>query len=95
MLLLLLIGPAAGDGLPRFLANVFLLLWGVSYLYPGIQHSRMGLVNLGMLIILTLIAFRFFDTEWSYLTKGIAFVLLGIAFLTVNWVLSKRLKQAG
>lgn len=95
LLLLMLIGPAVGDGLPRFLANVFLLLWGVSYLYSGIQHSRMGLVNLGMLIVLMLIAFRFFDTEWSYLAKGIAFVLLGVAFLMVNWGLSKRLKQAG
>lgn len=92
---MLLIGPAENHWMPRLLANVFLLLWGISYLYSGIQHSRMGLVNLGMLIILMLIAFRFFDTEWSYLAKGIAFVLLGIAFLTVNWLLSKRLKQAG
>ena len=95
LLLILLIGPAETHWIPRLLANVFLLLWGISYLYSGIQHSRMGLVNLGMLIILMLIAFRFFDTEWSYLAKGIAFVLLGVAFLTVNWLLSKRLKQAG
>lgn len=92
LLLLLLAGPYADDWLPRLAANAYLLAWGVAYLYSGIRYTRMGLVNLGMLIILSLIAFRFFDTDWSYLAKGIAFVGLGLAFLGGNWVLSKRVK---
>lgn len=93
LLVLMVLSPQTGDWTPRLASNVYLLAWGIAYLYSGIQYSRMGLVNLGMLIILVLIAFRFFDTEWSYLSKGIAFVLLGSAFLGVNLYLSKKLKR--
>ncbi len=93
LLLLLLIAPGMNNWITRLAANLYLMAWGVAYLYAGIRYSRMGLVNLGMLIVLALISFRFFDTDWSYLAKGIAFVGLGLAFLGTNLVLSRRLKM--
>ncbi len=93
LLLILVFSPGLYNWVPQLAANIYLLAWGIAYLYTGIRYSRMGLVNLGMLIILSLIAFRFFDTEWSYLAKGIAFVGLGMAFLGTNYALSRRLKN--
>lgn len=93
LFLWLALAPHLASLWPRLAANAYLLAWGIAYLYSGVRYSRMGLVNLGMLIILALIAFRFFDTNWSFLGKGIAFVALGLAFLGGNFVLARRLRH--
>lgn len=74
------------------LANLFMLAYGVLCLMDGIQEKKMASVNWGMLVILLLIVIRFFDSDWSFLVKGITFVVLGIVFLSVNLVLARRLK---
>jgi uncharacterized membrane protein len=74
------------------LANVFLFGYGLFYIKTGIQKQRMALVNVGMLFISAIIIARFFDTDWSFVVKGIAFVVLGIGFLSVNLLLSRKLK---
>jgi len=76
------------------LANLFAFGLGLIYLITGIRRQRLGLVNIGLLFILLLAAVRFFDTDWSYIAKGMAFILLGAGFLTANWVLSRRWKEA-
>ena len=75
------------------LANLFALGLGLIYLITGIQRQRLGLVNIGLLFILVLATVRFFDTDWSYIAKGTAFILLGAGFLAANWVLSRRWKE--
>lgn len=74
------------------LANAYLFGYGIFYIKTGIEKHRMALVNVGMLFISALIIARFFDTDWSFVVKGIAFVLLGVGFLSVNVVLSRKLK---
>lgn len=88
----LLIERSGADILALILTNFYLLAWGIIYLIEGIQKRNMNLVNLGMLIILLLATARFFDTDWSPLIKGIAFIILGACFLLANWRLSKHLK---
>jgi len=75
------------------LANAFLFGYGLFYILNGIQNHRMGLVNVGMFFISALIIARFFDADWSFVVKGIVFVLLGIGFLSVNLLLSRKLKE--
>lgn len=74
------------------LANLGALGFGVAFLVSGFRDHHMGRVNIGLLFILLLAAVRFFDTDWSYVVKGVAFVLLGIVFLGANWVFSKEVK---
>lgn len=74
------------------LANVYLFGFGIYYINYGIQKHRISLVNLGMFFISALIVARFFDTDWGFVVKGLVFILLGIGFLWVNFVLAKRLK---
>lgn len=90
--LLLLIHRLEAQTVGILLANVYLLVWGIFYLLSGIQERRMPWVNIGMFFILALVTLRFFDTNWSPLIKGIIFILLGISFLGVNILLSRRLK---
>ncbi len=74
------------------LANVYLFGFGIFYIQTGIRRRRIALVNIGMFFIASLIIARFFDTNWSFITKGVVFVLLGIGFLLVNVALNRRLK---
>ncbi len=74
------------------LANVYLFGFGIYYIKYGIQKHRISLVNLGMFFISALIVARFFDTDWGFVIKGLVFILLGVGFLWVNLVLSKKMK---
>ena len=74
------------------LANAFLFGYGLFYIKIGIQKQRMALVNVGMLFISAIIIARFFDADFKLVVKGIAFVVLGIGFLSVNLMLSRKLK---
>ena len=80
------------ESLAIVLANIFLFGYGIFYVKTGIQKQRMALVNVGMLFLSATIIARFFDTDWSFVIKGVAFVILGIGFLSVNLILSKKLK---
>lgn len=94
-LLLMGIERSGAESLALILANLYLLAWGIAYLVEGIQSRNMNLVNLGMLIVLLLATARFFDTDWSPLLKGAAFIVLGSGFLFANWRLARRLKATG
>ena len=72
------------------LANLLALGFGLVYLVAGIRQQRLSLVNIGLLFILVLAAVRFFDTDWSFFVKGVAFILLGLGFLLSNWMLSRQ-----
>ncbi|MEL6637854.1 MAG: DUF2157 domain-containing protein [Bacteroidota bacterium] len=82
-----------GSLVPIILANLYLFVFGLHYIRRGINRQAMTLVNLGMFFIAALIVARFFDTDWSFVVKGVVFVVLGLCFLGVNLLLSRRLKQ--
>ncbi|MBK6947872.1 MAG: DUF2157 domain-containing protein [Haliscomenobacter sp.] len=78
------------DLLAIILANLYGLAIGVAYLREGIRSNNLLDLNIGMLFILALALTRFFDAEWSLIVKGVAFILLGIAFLLANLYIAKR-----
>jgi hypothetical protein len=47
-------------------------------------------VNTGLLVLSALIIARFFDSDLSFLARGVAFILLGAGFLTANVVILRR-----
>lgn len=91
-ILALFINRVGGEWISIVLANAYLMAWGIFYLIGGIEERRMPWVNIGLFFILALVTVRFFDTNWSYLVKGIIFVILGASFLATNIILSRRLK---
>ena len=76
-----------------FLINLLLLVLGLVMLREGSRHSQLGMLNLGMLVIALLVICRSFDTDLTFVVKGILFVLVGIGFFAANWLMIKKRKD--
>jgi uncharacterized membrane protein len=70
--------------------NVYMLWLSISVMTSGVRKQSLGIVNMGMLLLVALIVARFFDIDISFVARGIAFVFVGLAFLTANIVLLRR-----
>jgi len=88
-LLLALLAPLSG-----VVANMLLFIFGVGFIVFGNRLLRMSYMNIGMAYLVLLIGVRFFDSSLSLLIRGIVFILLGIAFLAVNVIITKKWRAA-
>lgn len=75
-------------------ASLLLLAVGGALLTTGLRAQSASLSNKGLAVLAVLFIARFFDTELSFIARGLGFVLLGIAFLVVNVMLSKKAKES-
>lgn len=75
------------------LTDVINLFLGAWYLRKGIKNHRFLLVNFGLAVISVGIIRRFFDSDISFVIRGIVFVLLGIGFFTANYFIIKKGKK--
>ena len=70
------------------LFNVWLLAAGVAILAEGVRVMELGTVNRGLGAVAAFVVARFFDTELSFLLRGVGFVALGLVCLAVNlWLI--------
>ncbi|MBU1693671.1 MAG: DUF2157 domain-containing protein [Verrucomicrobia bacterium] len=83
-------GPMTGKGLMWLFANGYLFALGLIILVTGARQRQIGKVNGGMLILGSLIVLRFFDSDLSFVAKGIVFILLGLGFLAANMIMLRR-----
>jgi len=74
----------------RVLFNVYLFALGLGLLVAGLRTNKLGHVNVGLLALSALIIARFFDSDLSFLARGVAFILVGAGFLTTNVVMLRR-----
>lgn len=73
------------------LINLVTLAIGILTIRQGANQNHLGILNYGLLIITALITCRFFDTDLSFITRGIIFIIVGIGFFAANfWILKKR-----
>ncbi|HUH28354.1 DUF2157 domain-containing protein [Gelidibacter sp.] len=72
------------------LVNILVLLLGLMTIKLGTDKSHFGILNYGLLIITALIVCRFFDTDMSYIIRGLLFVGVGIGFFLSNYIMLKR-----
>ncbi|HVM62470.1 MAG TPA: DUF2157 domain-containing protein [Verrucomicrobiae bacterium] len=79
-----------GELLAALLFDAFLFVLGVGTLWRGLREDHLGVVNSGMLMLSALIILRFFDSDLSFVVRGLAFIVVGIGFLTTNLVLIRR-----
>jgi hypothetical protein len=73
--------------------NLWLLAVGILTLLEGLHALELGTANRGLLALVALVVARFFDTELSFLARGLAFVTLGIACFAVNLWLMRRVRE--
>jgi len=76
------------------LMNGFAALLALGTILRGFHHNRIGTLNAGMVIAAALIAARFFDSDLSFVARGVAFILIGAGFLAANGILLKKRKTA-
>lgn len=73
------------------LINLLILIIGIWTVREGTKRDHLGILNFGLLIITVLAACRFFDTDLSFVLRGILFVSVGAGFFATNyWMLKKR-----
>jgi uncharacterized membrane protein len=82
----------ASSIVPIIIINALLLFLGVFSVKEGISHLSFGTLNYGLLIISALILCRFFDTNMSFVIRGLLFVSVGLGFFFTNYIIIKRQK---
>jgi hypothetical protein len=82
--------PGSGHSFMQVMFNAYVFATGLALLVSGVRTQRIGTVNGGMAIIAALVLCRFFDTEMSFILRGVVFILLGVAFIATNFILLRK-----
>ena len=73
------------------LINLFVFTIGILTILDGAKSEHLGILNYGLLIIVALAICRFFDTDLSFVIRGLLFVSVGVGFFVTNyWMIKKR-----
>ncbi|WP_299104937.1 DUF2157 domain-containing protein [uncultured Winogradskyella sp.] len=72
--------------------NIMILIFGVFAVKLGADTFRFSILNYGLLIIATAIVCRFFDTDMSFVLRGLLFVVVGLGFFLANYIMLKKQK---
>lgn len=73
--------------------NVVVLILGITTIKIGADKFHFGILNYGLLIITALVVCRFFDTNMSYVIRGLLFVSVGFGFFLTNYIMLKKQKS--
>lgn len=76
--------------LPVVLINFIILAEGLLVIKKGADRDHLGILNYGLSIITALVICRFFDTDISFIVRGLLFVMVGAGFFSANYLLIKR-----
>lgn len=74
----------ASPALAAMLVNLALLAMGVVTVRHGIEQGSLRRMNLGLGVLSLTILLRFFDTDLSFVVRGLVFIALGAGFLYMN-----------
>lgn len=74
--------------------NCYALWLGIDILVRGIRSNSLARANFGLLLIAALAISRFFDSELSFVTRGLGFIVVGAGFLAANIFLFKKRSAA-
>ena len=72
------------------LLDVYALGLGVELIARGLRANSTARTNFGLLIIAALGVARFFDSDLSFVTRAIGFIVIGVGFLLTNLLLFKK-----
>jgi hypothetical protein len=78
----------------QWLTNVLVLAIAVLTTWQGAGRGNIIVLNYGLIIMAVLVICRFFDTDLSFIMRGILFMVVGLSFFAANyWFLKKRKLQ--
>jgi uncharacterized membrane protein len=75
------------------LFNAYLVVLGLTTLVSGVRAGSLAKANAGVALLVLLLVVRFFDSDFSMLTRGLVCVGAGVAFLVTNLLLRRSTKE--
>ena len=72
------------------IVNLLVFVLGIFTIRRGVNKNHLGILNYGLFIITALVICRFFDTDISFIIRGVLFILVGIGFFTTNYLMLKK-----
>jgi hypothetical protein len=93
ILLFIFLSGSAYPLLSVALVNLLVLATGVLTIWNGAKSDHLGIMNYGLLSITALIICRFFDSDMSFVVRGLLFVIVGVGFFAANYLMLKKRKQ--
>ncbi|HXB40223.1 MAG TPA: DUF2157 domain-containing protein [Bacteroidia bacterium] len=79
--------------MPAILVNILVLAIGIFTIRSGAKSDHLGVLNYGLLTITALIVCRFFDSDMSFVIRGLLFMLVGTGFFVTNYLMLKKRKK--
>lgn len=89
-----LLGSAQAPVLSFALCNLWLAARGLALTIRGAREGRLALLNHGLIVVAALVVARFFDTDLTFLERGIGFIVVGAAILALNLRVARRAEVA-
>jgi len=77
----------------QLLINLVILGFAVNTIRNGARQNHLGILNYGLLIITSLILCRFFDTDFSFVVRGLLFIAVGAGFFAANFYMIQQRKK--
>ncbi|WP_299610645.1 DUF2157 domain-containing protein [uncultured Aquimarina sp.] len=74
--------------------NILVFILGISAIKIGSDKLNFGILNYGLLIVSILIICRFFDTDMSFVIRGLLFVIVGAGFFFTNYLMLKKQRKS-
>lgn len=76
--------------IPIIFVNILILTLGIMAIKIGADKLHFGILNYGLLIITIQIVCRFFDTNMSFVLRGLLFVGVGVGFFFTNYMMMEK-----
>ncbi|MGH8442528.1 MAG: DUF2157 domain-containing protein [Nevskiaceae bacterium] len=74
------------------LAHAYALALAAAMIRTGLTRAQFGLANQGVALIAAMILVRFFDSDLSYVVRGVGFIVTGAGFFVATLWLRRRVK---
>lgn len=72
--------------------NASVILGASWMIYGGVKEVKIGLINQGMIVIALVIWIHFFNADFDLVAKGMAFIVTGILFLSLNALMKRHFR---
>lgn len=70
--------------------NLLIFILGLTIIKKGADRNHLGILNYGLTIITALVICRFFDTDISFVIRGLLFVMIGGGFFIANYMMLQK-----
>ncbi|MEY8848060.1 DUF2157 domain-containing protein [Psychroserpens sp. XS_ASV72] len=75
------------------IVNVLIFVLGLTTVKIGVDKFHFGILNYGLCIVTALVICRFFDTNISFVVRGLLFVGVGVGFFLTNYIMLQKQKR--